>query len=142
MADETLRSVSIERVGFARFEATNPRGGTMVFGEGGDGTDFTALELLLVALAGCSAADVDYITSRRADPERFAATASGHKVRDTGGNHLEDLELVFRVRFPAGEDGDAAREILPRAVAQSHDRLCTVTRTLERASPVSSRLEG
>lgn len=142
MADDTLRSVSIERIGFARFEATNARGGTMVLGEGGDGTDFTALELLLVALAGCSAADVDYITSRRAHPERFTATASGHKVRDVGGNHLVDLELVFRVRFPAGEDGDAAREALPRVVAQSHDRLCTVTRTLERASPVSSRVEG
>jgi len=141
MADDTLRSVSIERIGLARYRATNVRGGTFEFGEGGDGTGFTAIELLLTALAGCSSADVDYITNRRAEPEWFGAEARGRKVRDQHGNRMVDLELVFRVRFPQGEAGDAARQVLPIAVAQSHDRLCSVTRTLEAPSPVSVRIE-
>jgi len=141
MGDDTLRTVTIERIGFARFRAHHVRGGTFEFGEGGDGTAFGAVELLLVALAGCSAADVDYITNRRAEPEAFHVEARGHKVKDDRGNRMADLELVFRVRFPAGEDGDAARKMLPVAVQRSHDRLCTVSRTVEVSSPVTVAIE-
>ncbi len=141
MADDTLRTVTIERVGFARFRARNVRGGTLEMGEGGDGTDFTAIELLLTALAACSAGDVDYITNRRAEPESFAVEAKGHKTKDDAGNRMTGLELTFRVRFPAGADGDSARRMLPVAVRQSHDRLCTVSRTVEVGSPVAVSVE-
>jgi len=40
-----------------------------------------------------------------------------------------------------GEGGDAARTILPDAVKKSHDRLCTVSRTIEAGTPVSTRIE-
>jgi len=62
-------------------------------------------------------------------------------VRDETGNVLRDIELTFRVRFPEGADGDAARAILPRAVAASHDRTCTVSRTIEAGVPVTVRVE-
>jgi uncharacterized OsmC-like protein len=67
--------------------------------------------------------------------------ARGHKVKDEQGNRMADLELVFRVRFPAGDDGDAARRMLPVAVQRSHDRLCTVSRTVEVSSPVEVTVE-
>ncbi len=76
----------------------------------------------------------------RAEPESFEVTATADRVRDEAGNRLENVEVVFRVSFPAGSGGDAAREILPTAVARSHERLCTVTRTLERATPVRARI--
>lgn len=68
-------------------------------------------------------------------------TASGDKIRDGAGNHMENLEVVFEVRFPASEAGDAARAVLPEMVTRSHDRICTVTRTVERATPVTFRIE-
>ena len=40
--------------------------------------------------------------------------------------------------FPEGEDGDRAREMLPKAIAMSHDRLCTVSRTVVLGTPVDS----
>ncbi len=46
--------------------------------------------------------------------------------------------MTFDVTFPEGADGDRAKESLPRAVAQSHDRLCTVTRTVIVGTPVES----
>jgi putative redox protein len=49
--------------------------------------------------------------------------------------------VTFRVAFPAGEAGDAARAVLPDIVRQSHDRLCTVSRTIELGTPVSTRIE-
>ena len=39
------------------------------------------------------------------------------KVRDDGGNRLQDLAVTFRVAFPDGTGGDAARELLPRPYA-------------------------
>lgn len=130
-----MRTVELSRIGLGLYEAANPRGGRLVFGSG-DGDQFTPVELLLVAIAGCSAADVDYITAKRAEPTRFDLRMSGDKVRDDSGNHLTNLRLTFDVAFPEGENGDAARAVVPRAVAQSHDRLCTVSRTVELGTPI------
>jgi len=137
MATDTERSVELTRTGKARFRATNVRGGTLDFGEGAD-TDFTPIELLLAAIAGCSAIDVDYLVGKRVDPESFDASIRADKIRDELGNRLTDIRLTFDVTFPEGADGDRARETLPRAVAQSHDRLCTVTRTVIIGTPVES----
>jgi uncharacterized OsmC-like protein len=49
--------------------------------------------------------------------------------------------VTFHVEFPEGPEGDRARAILPRAVRLSHDRLCTVSRTVERGTPVTSTIE-
>ena len=57
------------------------------------------------------------------------------------GNRLTDIVLQFEIAFPAGEAGDAARTILPSAVQRSHDRLCTVSRTVELGTPVSIQVE-
>jgi putative redox protein len=137
MSDDTLRTVEIERLSLGRYRATNVRGGTVTIG-GRDDIEFTPVELLLAALGGCGAADVDYITAKRAEPESFRVTVTGDKIRDDDGNRLTNLAVTFRITFPA--DADAAREALPRAVAQSHDRLCTVSRTVQLGTPVEDRI--
>jgi uncharacterized OsmC-like protein len=139
MSDDKDRSVEISRIAKGSYEAVNPRGGRLAFGTGDDDS-FTPVELLLTAIAGCSAADVDYITVKRSEPDRFAVTMTARKLRDEHGNHLTDLAITFDLRFPDGEAGDAAREVLPEAVRRSHDRLCTVSRTVELGAPVEVRL--
>jgi putative redox protein len=135
MDPETLRSIDLSRVGEGRYQATNRRGGVLPVGSG-EGTDFTPVELLLVAIAGCSAIDVDLITGKRATPEAFDVRTEGHKVRDEQGNHLVGLKVTFDVRFPEGEGGDRAREMLPRALQQTRDRLCSVGRTVALGEPI------
>lgn len=143
MTDDTLRSVTVERTSTGHFVATNARGGTISFGSAPDGdTEFTPVELLLAALAGCTAVDVDIATSRHAEPDRFSIVASGHKISDDLGNRLTDLKVTFSVTFPDGEGAERARAILPRAVKTSHDRLCTVSRTVETGTPVSATVEN
>jgi uncharacterized OsmC-like protein len=139
--DSAHRGVSIERVAAGRFTARNERGGRIAVGTGG-GQDFTPVELLLAAIGGCTAIDVDILTTRRAEPESFGVEVGAEKVRDPAGNHLEDIEVTFRVVFPAGEGGDAARALLPDAVRRSHDRLCTVSRTVELGIPVTTRVQA
>ena len=139
LGPDTLRSVSLEKVGEHRFKATNARGGIVPVGHGDD-PDFTPVELLLTALVGCGALDLDFITGKRAPFETFAAEASGHKIRDTDGNHVVELKVTFDVTCPEGDGGDAAREILPSAVQRIQDRLCTVGRTVTLGEKVSYSL--
>jgi uncharacterized OsmC-like protein len=139
MSEQTHRQVTLERIANSTYTATNERGGQITVG---GGTNFSPVELLLTAIAGCTAIDVDILTSRRAEPDSFTVQADAEKVRDEKGrNLLTDITVTFRIRFPAGEGGDAARTLLPDAVKRSHERLCTVSRTVELGTPVTPRIE-
>lgn len=138
MSEETLRAMDLTQTADGRYQAVNVRGGVLPIGRGDD-TDFTPVELLLAALAGCTAIDVGLITGKRAAAESFEVHVEGHKVRDDGGSHLVDLAVTLAVRFPEGEGGDQAREVLPRAIRQSADRLCTVGRTLQLGTAIGYR---
>jgi uncharacterized OsmC-like protein len=142
MSDENLRTVEITRISKGLYEATNSHGAKLVFGH--DNTqNFSAVELLLTAIAGCSGTDVDFITSKRAEPVGFDLRISGEKVRDDAGkNHVANISLTFDISFPEGEEGDAARSVLERSVHQSHDRLCSVSQTVERGTPIQVAIAG
>jgi putative redox protein len=136
MADGDQRRVALERVDEGIYRATNARGVELTFGSK-DPDGFTPVELLLAAIGGCSAVDVDVATGRRAEHERFEVVVEAESTRDETGNILRDVQMTFHVTFPEGEDGDKARQLLPRAVKASHDRTCTVSRTVEAATPVT-----
>ncbi|MEP6648899.1 MAG: OsmC family peroxiredoxin, partial [Lapillicoccus sp.] len=63
------------------------------------------------------------------------------KVADEQGNHLDDIVMTFRVQFPDGDAGDAARRLLPDIVRKSHERLCTVSRTIMLGTDITARIE-
>ena len=132
---DALRCVDLTRQRKARYVATNRRGGTIEVGEGDDST-FTPVELLLTAIAACSAMDVDYIIGKRAEAESGTVRSSGRKVHDTLGNHLVDLEVTFDLRYPEGGSGDSARAALPAAIQRSNERLCIVSRTVQIGTPI------
>ncbi|HKR67346.1 MAG TPA: OsmC family protein, partial [Streptosporangiaceae bacterium] len=81
----THRTVTVRRVSAGRFAVANDRGGEITFGTG-DGTDFTPTELLLAAIGGCTAIDIDILTSRRAEPEGFEVAVDADKIKDADGN--------------------------------------------------------
>jgi putative redox protein len=99
------------------------------------------VELLLAAIGGCSAVDVDVVTGRRAEPDRFEVVVEADKIRDDAGNILQDIVMTYRVTFPDGPEGDKARDMLPRAAKASHDRTCTVSRTIEAGTAVTVRID-
>ncbi len=139
MTDGDQRRVTLERVAEGVYRATNPRGATLTFGSNHD-EGFTPVELLLAAIGGCSAVDVDTVTGRHATHERFEVAVEAQASRDAGGNILRDVAMTFDVRFPEGPEGDKARRLLPRAVRTSHERTCTVSRSLEATTPVAVHL--
>jgi len=140
MIEETRRptAVQVTRLSHLSFEARNERGGSVPIGSG-DSSEFTPVELLMAAIAACGAIDVDLLTHRRSEPDVFNVDVTASKVKDSTGNRLEDIEVTFRVVFPEGEDGDRARLLLGRGIQQAHDRLCTVSRTIELGTPVTMK---
>ena len=141
MTEDTHRQVTLSRVANSKYLVTNERGGQMTIGTG-EGTDFTPVELLLVAIAVQPPIDVDILTSRRAEPDSFEVEVGGEKLRDEKGrNYMADITVTFRVVFPEGESGDKARALLPDAVRRSHESLCTVSRTVELGTPIATRIE-
>ncbi len=134
------RAVSIRRSGPGQFAVRNERGGEIAVGTG-EGAEFTPVELLLAAIGGCTSVDVDILTSRRSEPDSFEVLVEADKVRDEGGNHLAGIKVTFRLAFPAHEQGDQARAVLPSAVRRSHDQICTVGRTIELGTPITTRIE-
>ena len=141
MTDQDHRSVTLERLEEGVYLARNANGAELRFGSKADDA-FSPVELLLAAIAGCSAVDVDVVTGRRSPALTFSARVDAEKINDGSGNLLRDIRLTFDVTFPEGEAGDAAREILPRVVRTSHDRTCTVSRTIEAGTPITATIAG
>lgn len=137
--DPAHRCVTINRIASRKFTVTNERGGEMTISTG-EGADFTPVELLLAAIGGCTAIDVDILTARRSEPDAFTVRVDAEKVRDDQGNRLTDIEVTFQITFPAVPGGDEARAILPDVVRKSHDRLCSVGRTVEVGTPIATRI--
>ncbi|NVM97284.1 OsmC family protein [Arthrobacter sp. SDTb3-6] len=133
--DPTLRSVELVRTDTARYVARNAAGAEIEFGHG-EGL-LSPVELLLAAIAGCSSIDVDTVTARSAEPTAFRVGASGHKVVEDGANRVDGLHLSFNVAFPDTEEGRKAAGMVDRLVELSHDKYCTVSRTVEHGTAVS-----
>ncbi|MEZ5273200.1 MAG: OsmC family protein [Ilumatobacteraceae bacterium] len=105
---DTHRSVRIERVRRGRYRATNGEGATLEFGDDPAAT-FTPVQLMLAAMAGCTAIDVDWIiTTKRSEPLQFEVEGAGEKLSDDTGHRMTDLTVTFRVTFPDDEAGRAA----------------------------------
>lgn len=133
--DPNYRAVPVERIGKKHYRATGANGATLDFGQG-EGM-LTPVELLLAAIAGCSAVDVDVVTSRKVEPETFEVLSSAIKQNEDGAVRLDDVEVSFKVAFPAGAEGEKAQKMVDRLIKLSAEKDCTVSRTVEHATKVS-----
>lgn len=130
----STHSVSVERIAQQHYRACNPTGASVEFGQG-KGL-LTPVELLLAAVAGCTAVDVDVVTSRRAEPEVFEIGAEAEKISEEGATRLQGVDLSFRLEFPDSEEGRQAEALIDCVLQLSHDKDCTVSRTIEAEIPV------
>ena len=134
-----VREVSVVRTASRTYKATSAETGSSIeFGQA-EGL-LTPVELLLAAIAGCSSIDVDVATTRRSEPEQFEVTASGDKLTEDGASRMEDIRLGFDLKFPDTEEGRKAAGMVERIVKLSHDKYCTVSRTVELGAKVTSEI--
>ena len=135
------KSGSLERTGRGTYRATNTAGAVLDFGRG-EGL-LSPVDLLLAAIGGCAAIDVDFVTAKRSEPDSFVVDISAQPVTDPNGGHrIDDVVADFQLRFPQTDEGRAAADVVARTLGQSLDRLCTVSRTVAAATTVTFREDG
>lgn len=112
------------QVGTAAFEAQSPDGTSLTIDGspdiGGEGRGMRPMEVLLTALASCSAMDVLHILRKQRQPiEHLEISVEGHR-KDAVPAVYERIHLVFTAR------GEVADNKLQRATALSVEKYCSV----------------
>ncbi|MBN9164898.1 MAG: hypothetical protein BGO98_31220 [Myxococcales bacterium 68-20] len=121
--------VTLERIGHAAFEATAGSGGKLVVDGspeiGGEGRGMRPMELLLSAVASCSAMDVVHIlVNKQKQPlEHLRIEIEGERPNTTPAPFTR-MKLVFIAK------GDVDENKLERAVSLAVEKYCSVRETL------------
>jgi putative redox protein len=121
-------TVRLEQVGPAAFEAVAGTGGTLVVDGspeiGGQGRGMRPMELLLAAVASCSAMDVVSILRKQREPlEHLTIEIHGARA-DAVPAPFTSMKLVFVAR------GAVDEHKLERAVSLAVEKYCSARATL------------
>ena len=127
-------AVDLTRIETAQYRATNSAGASIDFGSG-EGL-LSPVELLLAAVAGCSAVDVAVVTSRRTEPKAFDVHVEGDRVSEDGASRLSEVRVGFDLSFPDTAEGNQARKLVDNLIRISQEKDCTVSRTVENPARV------
>ena len=121
--------VVLERIGHAAFEATAGSGGKLVVDGspeiGGENQGMRPMELLLSAVASCSAMDVVHIlVNKQKQPlESLRIEIEGERVDGTPAP-FKSMHMIYIAR------GAVEESKLQRAVSLAVEKYCSVSETL------------
>ena len=95
----------------------------------------TPMELVLIALCGCTASDVVGILRKKREP--FASLeVSAHGERATGYPAVyTEIKLVYRI------GGKVSRKAMEDAVHLSKEKYCSVSAMLEKTAKITVEIE-
>ena len=110
--------------------ALNTRGGELPIGTGWDGQRFNPIEMLLAAIGGCAAIDFTTVLARRGHP------LSGLEIEVRGRRASDERLEAIEVFYELPDDAEISDEDIEVARRLTADVLCTVSRTVQRSSPV------
>ncbi|WP_055698792.1 MULTISPECIES: OsmC family protein [Streptomyces] len=135
MADYRIETV---RNGERDWTARNDRGAEVRIAAA-DNPDaqpsFTPVELLLAALGGCGGLVVDR-TARTVEHDGLRITVDSVSRPEDDGR-VGVVRVSYEIDLPEG-DGKAA-ETLERAIRLTHEKYCTVSRTVEHGARVEAQ---
>ena len=95
----------------------------------------TPMELVLVALCGCTASDVVGILRKKREPfTSLEVIASGERASGYPAVYTE-ISLVYRIA------GKVSRKAVEDAVKLSKEKYCSVSAMLEKTAKITSKIE-
>lgn len=120
-------SLKLERVKDLKFNARLAEGRTIELNSAKEmGQAFAPMELFLVALAGCTAMDVQWIMGRqRQQVDQLEISARGTR-REEDPTYYDNIELEYLV---AG--ADIRKDAVERAIRLSLEKYCSVRAMLK-----------
>ncbi len=127
------KKVVLHRLGGHRFVGINQQGDRVMVDGDQPSTGMRPMELLLAALAGCTAYDVVDIMEKKRQP---LASYRVEAVGERAETHPKRFTQIVVTHYGAGPH--VTREALERAVELSHTKYCSVSATLN--TPVETRV--
>jgi putative redox protein len=98
-------------------------------------TASTPMELVLIALCGCTASDVVGILRKKREPfTSLEVSAAGERASGYPAVYTE-IKLIYRI------GGKVSRKAVEDAVRLSKEKYCSVSAMLERTAKVTSEIE-
>lgn len=95
----------------------------------------TPMELVLIALCGCTASDVAGILRKKREPfTRLEVTASGERASGYPAVYTE-IAITYRIT------GKVTRKSVEDAVKLSKEKYCSVSAMLEKTARIQSKIE-
>ena len=95
----------------------------------------TPMELVLIALCGCTASDVVGILRKKREPfTSLEVSASGERATGYPAIYTE-INLVYRIA------GKVSKKAVEDAVRLSKEKYCSVSAMLEKTAKISSKIE-
>ncbi len=127
--------VEIRRDGSHRFTARNDRGGEVAIGRDDAPEAFTPGELLLAAIAGCSAVTTENLLVRRIGEDAELAVHADRDKDPEDPHKFSSVRVSFDVDLTEIQD-DTERDRIVDAAERAVARFCTVSRSVEEGTPI------
>jgi putative redox protein len=129
--------VNVKWKGGLRFVATDSSGHSIVMDAskpfGGEGSGFSPLQLLLVALGGCTGIDViDILRKQRQDVDGLEILVSGERA-DEPPRVYNYIRVEYRIKGK-----EIKEKAVQRAIQLSEDKYCSVGAMLRAKAKVTS----
>lgn len=126
-------SVKLERLEKMKFDVKLPDGRRIALDSAEErGQAFGPMELFLVALAGCTAMDVQWIMDKeRQKVDRLEITARGTR-RDEDPRSYETIDMEYTLAGP-----DIRKDAVERAIRLSQEKYCSVRAMLKETVKVN-----
>jgi putative redox protein len=135
IGEKNMQTASVEWISEQKFLGVSPSGHGLVMEAGPSNTAATPMELLLVALGGCTASDmVTILEKKRQKLESLVVQVSGERAADPPRIWVK-LDVVFRLR------GTLDEQAVQRALELTKDKYCSVAAMLEKSAKISWRYE-
>jgi putative redox protein len=131
-----MQTAEIRWIGKQQFVATGPSGHALVLdADRNSNTGCGPMELLLLALAACTAVDVAIILEKkRQRVDSLEVLCSGERAADPPQVWTK-MELVYRLR------GELTEDAVKLAIELSEEKYCSVAAMLRKAAEITWRFE-
>lgn len=131
-----MQTASVKWIGAQQFAATSPSGHTVKMDS--DRQSNTApgpMEMVLMALGGCTAADIVIILEKKRQKlQSLEVVCSGERAVDPPTVWIK-LDVLFRVR------GDIDEGALRQAIGLTKEKYCSVAAMLRKTAEISWRYQ-
>lgn len=122
------------------FEAKNPEGNTVLMegadSIGGEGKGVRPMQMLLMALGGCSGIDIALILKKQKQvADTFEMEIDGEREQGVEPSLYQNIHVRFKFT------GKLDHEKTVRAVDLSMEKYCSVSKTLEKSATITWSVE-